>query len=68
LAVSSPAPGPRPHFFGVDIERGLAEADRGENHHRATHHDQQKAGDVADDLTARRRGSRGEGLAGDPEE
>jgi hypothetical protein len=42
-----------PYLFGVDFECGLPEADRSESHHHATQHDQQQAGDVSDDLTAR---------------
>ena len=57
-----------PYLFGVDFERGLPEADRSESHHHAAQHDQQQAGGVSDDLTARRQGSRGEGRGRDPEE
>jgi hypothetical protein len=57
-----------PYLFGVDFECGLPEADRSESHHHAAQHDQQQAGDVSDDLTAGRQGSRGEGRGRDPEE
>jgi hypothetical protein len=57
-----------PYLFGVDFECGLPEADRSESHHHAAQHDQQQAGGVSDDLTARRQGSRGEGRGRDPEE
>ena len=66
--MSSRDPGPGRTLFGIDIVRGLAEADRGESHHHPTQPDQQQAGDVADDLTVRWQGSCGEGLARDPEE
>jgi hypothetical protein len=43
-------------------------ARRSKSHHHAAQHDQQQAGDVSDDLTAGRQGSRGEGRSRDPEE
>src|SRR5487761_330408 len=36
----------RPQFGGVDVESDLTEPDGRENHHPATQHDEQQAGDV----------------------
>ena len=63
-----PLPRARPDLFGIDVARSLAEANRGKSHHHATEHNQQQSGKVADDLTARRRGSRSEGSGCDPQE